>query len=89
MLMMGVLQSGAVLIAAMAEGGASEGWAAGVLKTSYMTCGGSGAFAAMTLAKASASAMLVRGVPATVMPRKCASVFRKVARYFVSSGFRA
>ncbi|KAF0926063.1 hypothetical protein E2562_020739 [Oryza meyeriana var. granulata] len=89
MSMMGVRRSGVVSIAATVKGGLSEGRAAGVLKTSYMTCGGSGVLAAVALAKASASVMLVRGVPATVRPQKCISALLKAARYFASFGFRA
>ncbi|KAF0930920.1 hypothetical protein E2562_037132 [Oryza meyeriana var. granulata] len=73
----------------MVEGNSSEGQAAGVLNTSYMTCRGNGVFAAAALAKASTSMVLVWGVPATLTPRKCVSALLKAARYFVSSGFRA
>ncbi|KAF0916943.1 hypothetical protein E2562_015116 [Oryza meyeriana var. granulata] len=68
--MMGVRQSGIVSIDATVEGGVSEGRAVGVLKTSYMTCGGNGVFVATALTKASVSAMLARGMSATVTPRK-------------------
>ncbi|KAF0920955.1 hypothetical protein E2562_037837 [Oryza meyeriana var. granulata] len=86
---MGVRQFGVVSIAATVEGSVSVGRAMGVLSTSYMTCGGNGMFAAVALAKLSASTMLARGVPATVTPWKCVSALLKGTWYFVSSGFRA
>ncbi|KAF0913781.1 hypothetical protein E2562_024870 [Oryza meyeriana var. granulata] len=89
MSMMGARQSGVMSITATVEGGMSKGQAAGILKTSYMTCGGNSVFAALALAKASASAMLAWGVPATVTPRKCVLALLKAARYLASSGFRA
>ncbi|KAF0934653.1 hypothetical protein E2562_026142 [Oryza meyeriana var. granulata] len=84
---MGMRQSSAVSIAAMVEGGASEARAAGVLKTSYMTCSSNNVFVAAALAKASASTMLARGVLATVMPRKCVLALLKAVRYLTSSEF--
>ncbi|KAF0920243.1 hypothetical protein E2562_034095 [Oryza meyeriana var. granulata] len=73
-------------ITATVHGGVSEGRATSVLKPSYMTYGGNGVFAAVALAMASASAILARGVPATVTSRKCISGLLKATRYFASSG---